>query len=94
MVQGNKKVWSGFGQKINVGAAIPSPIPGIRATAEFSLIFGSDCNEPYHMGNILGFGFQMGVEIGTDQGKSYLCRTDGILLSTDSYPKGQLRLVR
>jgi len=46
------------------------------------------------MGNILGFGFQMGVEIGTDQGKSYLCRTDGILLSTDSYPKGQLRLVR
>ena len=85
MVQGNKKVWSGFGQKINVGAAISSPVPGIRATLEFSLIFGSDCNNPYDMGNLIGFGFQIGGEFTTDQGKSYLCRTNGITFSTDSY---------
>ena len=72
IVQGNKNVWGGFGQTIDLGVAIPSPFPPLKATAGFSLIFGADCNDNYKMGNLLGFGFTIGADIsfggdGTDQ---------------------------
>ena len=67
VVQGNKNVWGGFGQTIDLDVSVPSPLPPLKATGGFSIIFGADCNENYKMGNILGFGFTIGAEISTDQ---------------------------